>query len=404
MPPRNRLSTIQAQTVEVGRIRLGTSTPKTSRAGKAYNEPVRLERFRLTSKSRQLIEAAAAAYGGEPGTWTPQGTTTEQWEVIIEADSLPVIVPPEACSQFFEQWNGGTCVVRCTGLRELLKETPCVCGPDPERRACKPYTRLSLLLAELPGVGVWRLETHGYYAAAELPAVADLLSAAGGNVPARLEMERREAKVPDPRKPGQIVATAFMVPVLHVEATPAQLMQVFGGRGPAAIGGSEPVALDNAERVAIEAPPAAPVSPPVAPEQGVEALLARIRTAIDRTDGKDAMLALKARMDAQEMGEEDRAAINGYWLARARVIAQAMADQAVAAPAAPPAVPQAPPAAVDRQAVFLEINTWAGYKNYPMSKLQELFLEFMGTAESDLRSADGPTLLRFRDHLKGPHE
>ncbi len=408
MPPRNRLSTIQAQTVEVGRIRLGTSTPKTSRSGKPYNEPVRLERFRLTSRSRQLIEAAANLYGGEPGVWTPQGTSTEQYEVIIEADSLPVIVPPEACSQFFEQWNGGTCIIRCTGVRELLGERPCVCGPDPERRACKPYTRLSLLLAEMPGVGVWRLETHGYYAAAELPAVADLLSAAGGNVPARLEMEQREAKIPDPRDRSKTVTTQFKVPVLHVEATPAQLMQVFGGRGPAAIG----VGPDVVERPAIEAPPARFEAPPATPEPVVDPpsdLVARIVAAIDRADDKDRMLALKAKIAETNMSTVERTQVNAAWNTRAHYLADLVAgamvhDQARAriVEAAATPVPQPPPPAqtVDRQAVFLEINTWAGFKGQTMSGLQGLFMEYMQANDADLRQADAPTLVGFRDWLK----
>src|SRR5207248_231981 len=45
-------------------------------------------------------------------------------------------------------------------------------------KACKATTRLSVRLPDVPGIGCWRLETHGYYAAVELAATADIIERA----------------------------------------------------------------------------------------------------------------------------------------------------------------------------------------------------------------------------------
>ena len=427
-----RLADIQAQQVEVGRIRLGTSTPKTSRAGKSYNEPVKLERFRLTSRSRQLIELAAELYGGEPGEWTPQGSPSSQWEVIIERDWLGVIVPPSSCSQYYEQWANGRCQVRCDGQRELLTDTVCPCGPDPAQRRCKPYTRLSLMLAEMNGIGIWRLETHGYYAAAELPAVADLLSVAGGNVPARLEMEQRSAEVPDPRNAGKTVIANFMVPVLHVEATPAQIVSLFDPRPALASARHEAVGLpatpdlpalpaapswdgdfagneagypadDNPYQPAPELPGPTPKNTP-SQDFAVSRTLRVAHgnnlvaaTSLGQLDSVAAAIAA----DKHRMSESDLDALRTSHARRKEYLASA------APPAAPPpATPAPPPAdAPDpqseqrlRQETWLRVCTWAGFNNLTLSGLKERYAQRYEGQE--INQADSARLIEFEGWLQ----
>src|SRR5690606_9474747 len=111
-----------------------------------------------------LLDRVAAKYGGTVNEWTPDGGAA-QFEVITETTRMPIHVPPQPVSQYFELWSGGGCQRRCDGVTELLKDRPCICGPDPEQRSCKPTTRLNVVLSEIEGVGVWRLESHGYYAA-----------------------------------------------------------------------------------------------------------------------------------------------------------------------------------------------------------------------------------------------
>jgi len=386
-----RLADIQAQQVEVGRIRLGTSQTKTSRAGREYQEPVKLERFRLTSKSEQLIREAAGLYGGEVEPWMPQSGGVQQWEVVIDKTSIPVIVPPEPCSQYYEQWTGGKCARRCDGRRELIGETLCVCGPDPDQKkqnGCKPTTRLSLMLAEMNGVGIWRLESHGFYAAAEIPAVADLLSAAGGNIPARLEMQERSAQLPDTKNPGKTITSRFMVPVLHVEATPAAIVGTFSGR------------------LAIEAPAADPTSQAPAQSEEVNAEQWKLHGAyedrINQATERAAMMVLRAEFRADSALEQqflDNLEI--LWNDRAKAL---IAAASAASPSTPTASSgSAPPSTtgqpLDRNALWLEVNTIAGYKQLKLSDLRRLFGEW-GQGGDELTRATAEALLAFRDWLK----
>jgi hypothetical protein len=171
---------------EVGRIRMGDTEG---------NRPIRLDRFRLTSPDRSAMEEAAVRYGGTVTTWEEhQG----QYELFIEAEELPVYVTPVPISQWYELWSGGGCQRRCDGSMDQISGGPCRCmvesGGDDSKRKCKPTTRVALWLYELTGTGVWRLETHGYYAAIELPMDLDILlkrAQDGHYVPARLAIEQR---------------------------------------------------------------------------------------------------------------------------------------------------------------------------------------------------------------------
>lgn len=211
----SRILTIQRRSKELGRIRTGQVT-QTAR-GKA--RPAKLETFRFTSHSENLVRKVAELYGGEAREWQPQGGGAKQWEVLSDAKRIPILVPPQPVSQAFELWSGGGCQRRCDGERESITDSPCLCGPDPAERECSPTTRLNVILRDVEGIGLWRLESHGYYAAVELPEVADFLSRAGiSNLPAFLVLEQRTVK-----RDGQ--TRQFMVPGIEVEGiTPAQLI------------------------------------------------------------------------------------------------------------------------------------------------------------------------------------
>jgi hypothetical protein len=225
---------LQTRARELGRIRLGqvvTANGKT--------RPEKVDRFRFTSYSRELLDQVAALYGGTVGEWQPQGNGARGFEVLTDARRVPILVPPQPVSQWYELWSGGGCQRRCDGTTEQLTDRPCVCDPDPEERECKPTTRLNVMLRDVPGLGVWRLESHGYYAAVELPAVAEFLAAARGYVPAALLLEERTAK-----RGGQ--TRRYMVPAIEVEQiTPAQLMSgAVQGMQPAEIAAAEPAAIE----------------------------------------------------------------------------------------------------------------------------------------------------------------
>ena len=217
--------TIQRRMMELGRIRLGDKGTK--------GQPQRLSSFRLTSASRALLEAAAVLYGGEVRDWA--GAPDEGYlELYTEASELDVLLPPVLSmvdghptlpySQYFELWSGGGCQRRCDGETELISGKPCLCDPDPEKRECRVTTRVSVMLPRVPGIGVWRLESHGWNAATELPGTLELLRlAAEGNrfIPAVLRIEHRTQK-----KGGQ--SRKFIVPVIDLPGTTAHEL-VSGG-------------------------------------------------------------------------------------------------------------------------------------------------------------------------------
>lgn len=230
---------LQQRARELGRIRIGQVV--TGSNGKL--RPEKLDRFRLTSASRNLIEQVANLYGGTVEAWSPQGGGASGWEVITTSMRLPVLVPPQPVSQWYETWSGGGCQRRCDGVTEVLTDTACLCGPDPNERLCKPTTRLNVVLAEVEGVGVWRLETHGYYAAVELPSAAELLAAANGYIRGHLALEERVVKRDGKTK-------RFMVPTLEVGVTPAELMSGGGATRPQLVS-SAPAALPAAPPPAV---------------------------------------------------------------------------------------------------------------------------------------------------------
>lgn len=211
---------LQQRIMEVGRIRIGRQVE--SKNGK--KRPAKLDTIRLTSRDKRRIEQAAGLYGGSPAPWeSPSGA---QWEVVTESDTLDVIVPPAsmAWSQFYEQWGSGGCLRRCDGMNEAISEGPCVC--DPDERECEIHSRLSVMISDLPGLGVWRLDTQGYYAAVELGAAVQILQSAAGRgqmLPARVRLEQRSVK-----RQGQ-PAHDFAVPVLDLDVSPAQLLAASAG-------------------------------------------------------------------------------------------------------------------------------------------------------------------------------
>jgi hypothetical protein len=226
MPTITRIATIQRSLRELGRIRLGDQVEFSP--GK--RRPRKLATFRLTSASRSYITAAAEAYGGTVSEWaSPRGT---EYEVTIESLTLDVLVPPgDAVSQAFEMWTAAGCIRRCDGeLQEATddqgRRLPCACPEDPNVRqelagrntpeACKPTTRLWVILPRLPDLGRWRLESHGYYAAVELAGMAEIASMAtsqGIMLPARLRIDQRRRKIPG--KPTR----EYIVPVLELPDT-----------------------------------------------------------------------------------------------------------------------------------------------------------------------------------------
>lgn len=234
---------LQQQQTEVGRIRLGVKVA----TGNGGSVPKKIDTLRFTSPRRDLIERVAELYGGKVEPWQPLKGNS-QWQVITTSTEVPVMVPPQdpAESQWLEMWSKGGCLRRCDGQTERISGNPCMCDPDPQERDCKMHTRIRVLLEEVPGIGVWRVDTGSFYAAVELPSVAKILAEANGLIPGKLILDQRTVT-----RGGKTFN--FAVPVLDIaEFTPAELLS---GKVPEMAAARRAEAIDNRSRVAIAAGP-----------------------------------------------------------------------------------------------------------------------------------------------------
>lgn len=203
---------LQRRHAELGRIRLGDKGTK--------GQPQKLTRFRITSPSERHIRALAELYGGEAKPWKNSGR--DEWEVYTEAQSIPVIVVRGGITQWMETWSGGGCVHRCDGVTNVLTDE--ACDPDdPNHANAKPTTRLSVMLRELDAIGVFRLESHGWNSAAELPGLVELAQHVGELVPANLYLAERLSVAGGQTK-------RFIVPGLDLGVTPGRLAEIVSGK------------------------------------------------------------------------------------------------------------------------------------------------------------------------------
>jgi hypothetical protein len=190
-----RLRNIQARAAEHGRLRTGYTQG---------NRPMRSSTWVITSHSEEHVRTAAALWGGEPEQWSPLNSTISQWRVITKASSIEALITPgDPLNQYNEMWSKGGCQRRCDGETELLTRQPCLCarqfGEDwhtqPKGRVCSTTSRLNVMLPELTGMGMWRAETHSFYAAQEWGGMVDMVLAGTGGkgfVPVTLRIEPRQ--------------------------------------------------------------------------------------------------------------------------------------------------------------------------------------------------------------------
>ena len=280
---------IQRRGQQIGRLRIGQQVAviKDGRdTGK--RRPARLDTFRFTTGSRVTAQAIAELYGGEVREWNGE------FEVITGKSEIGVTVPPRdaVISQWYEMWTAGGCQRRCDSQREQISGTPCQCphAADPsdadevarmalERarlaklnppRACGLVTRINVMIPDLPGLGVFRLDTGSYYAAAEIGDSAQLMQMArdhGVFLAAILRIEHRQRVAGGQTK-------KFPVPVLEILDTFRDIASgqleargILGQLPPApgeqrrAITAGTPLAEPPAAAPAPPAPPAAPAEP-----------------------------------------------------------------------------------------------------------------------------------------------
>ncbi|GKQ39521.1 hypothetical protein [Streptomyces sp. A012304] len=190
-----RLRNIQARAAEHGRLRTGYTQG---------NRPMRSATWVVTSHSEEHVRRAAELWGGEPEQWAPLNSTISQWRVITKASSIEALITPgDPLNQYNEMWSKGGCQRRCDGETELLTRQPCIClarfGEDWHQQrkgtVCSTTSRLNVMLPDLSGMGMWRAETHSFYAAQEWGGMVDMVLAGTdgkGFIPVNLRIEPRQ--------------------------------------------------------------------------------------------------------------------------------------------------------------------------------------------------------------------
>lgn len=397
-----RILTLQRQARELGRLRSGVTETKMIN-GRERTFPTRSKTWILTSHQREYLEAAAEEWGGQVEAWQPQGNGAKSWRVVTDAPAIDAIMPPgDPLSQHYEMWSKGGCQRRCDGETEQLSGKACPCRAqfgeefhlqDP-KVACRPHTRLNVILPGLPDLGVWRAESKGFYAANEIAAAVDLIRHATGGtvaVPIRLRIEPRQRIAQGKTK---------HYPVIVVEIRGATAGQILAGR-------PQTIELEGApQRQAIEA--AAPASandakpPRLTPEQVIkQAAMARNVPQVKQL-GADAEAAGAATPEVKDV-------LNARWRELKALDEKPPASNPAADPvSAPPAVPPpAEPAAEvvdadtdepDADTVWSQINAYVGKnQKWKSDELEKRFIETVGTSSID---ANGWQLVRFLDALK----
>ncbi|MEU3907977.1 hypothetical protein AB0F20_29905 [Streptomyces goshikiensis] len=377
-----RILNLQRQAAELGRLRTGWSVP----TDKGRNRPVKSETWIVSSHDRTRVQAAADLWGGTVERWSPQGNNPDQWRVITEAQSIEALFPPgDPLSQYNEKWGGGGCERRCDGITEKLSKKPCICldrhgenwyllGPT---QVCRATSRISVILPDLPGIGVWRAETHGFYAANEWPGVVDMVvSGTGGRgvIPVGMRIEQRQRLAEGKTK-------KFPVVVVEVRATVRQALT-------GTIPGSELSPLPPAH-LAIE-PTGRDYAAEARKAPTADAAVAVYREAEAAGDMTD---TLKAELIA--IGKEKRAAEKAKAAVRKApdVKVENAANAADEEPIDAEIVDDDDP-----EGVWFEIVTEAGERGWNSEHLAGQFAARHGGLSPD--SADAPRLRAFLSELR----
>ncbi len=204
---------LQLRHRELGRLRLGTKGPK--------GNPMKLDTWRFTSSSVELIQAVAEMWGGKWKHWGDH-----KFEVISEISAIPVRIPAQLPDPEYQLWSAGGLQRRCNGVvayvagkGEGMLEQPCICLNEDER-SCKPHTRFEFILPDIPDIGIWAMTSTGFNAASELTSSVRML--AGTPIEAQLAIEHRETK-----RPGQ-PTHKFVVAVLTTRISMRSLLESGG--------------------------------------------------------------------------------------------------------------------------------------------------------------------------------
>lgn len=395
---------LQKRSRELGRIRLGQQQTFRRQDGSTGTKPVKLDRFRLTSASKPLLDKVAELYGGDVAEWTPPGGSP-QWEVITSSARLPIMVPPQPVTQWFEFWTRAGCQHRCDGKHNVLTDEPCdleeqltvgrqTVNPHAEALR-KPTTRLNVVLRDVEGIGVWRVETHGWNAAVELPDVAEFLAQAGGYVNGWLALEQRTS-IGQNERTGAPETRHFMVPIIEIDVTPAQLMAGHGRVAAPALAGGP---VGSRPALAAAGPDYVAHAAEASDAEQIRQIWRQANAAGHMTAGLNEHLIKRAR-ELPEPGDQPPAN-QSEPIEGSAPGAVAHDEEPVDAEIVHDEPPHTGDPDLDADAVWNQIVTEAGRQGMSLADVQDHFAQVMQGLTSD--SASGAELQHYLTQLQTGH-
>lgn len=373
--------TTQRRMAEQGRIRLGHKVTGTTRQGKTYTRPDKLDRFRFTSPSKRLIDEIANTYGGTAQAWDNAGKN--EFEVISDATAIPVIVVKGGFSQWHEHWTKAGCQHRCDGEKDAAGT---YCDPEDEFHQLaieKPTTRLSVMLSEIESLGVWRMETKGWNAAAELPSMAELAMHVGDLVPATLGLAERSSIIQTDKGPQ---TSRYVVPYLDLHVTKQRLVEIAGHMTGSV---AEVEAPAQAAAPALAAPASAPEPTAPAVETPSDAHLNGLD--VDGLRGVWEWASAQGVLDVDDLRGRITARVEALRTAQVQAPAQetvqAVPDEDGAVDAELVSDEPAPAPAESEDVIWQRIVEAAGQRGIGLADLQDDFARAMGGVTADSASA-----------------
>jgi hypothetical protein len=374
-----RILSMQRQARELGRLRTGYHDGK---------RPVKSTTWIVTSHAEHYLDTAAATWGGRVEKWQPQGGGAAQYRAITEVSALDAILPPgDPLSQAYEMWSGGGCARRCDGITETLSDGPCICrarfGEDFHVEAkgtvCSATTRLNVFLPDMPDVGVWRVETHSYYAAQEIAGAVDLIRSAVGPdavIPIRLRIEQRQRKAGGQTK---------KFPVVVVELRGITTGQVLGA---SVMGGQELAAQAQREAITSGRPTAA-AAIEAAPAPAPEPAVAQAEPVLDVDSVRASIAAVPDIESLREIWPQAKAA-------GLEDVAKARAAEFAAQPAPAPAPQPAAATSDDPDELWAQIVR-AVPQDWTSTQVESEFTNYAQVPPDQASAAD---MRAYLDHLR----
>lgn len=344
----DRIITLQRTVRELGRLRAGLM--QATKSGR--QAPTASRNWILTSPNREYLDVAATLWGGRVEPWQPQGAGAAQFRVVTSAPTIDAILPPgDPLSQSYEIWTRGGCQRRCNGEREILGNKgagqPCACRTeygddfhkipaiDPNTKQplrCQMMTRLSVFLPELPDIGIWRVESKGFWAATHITSYVDLIKGQVGPsamVPVRLGIEPR-TRVRDGK-------TSQFVEIVVSLRSAASFGQILASPEVISIGAAQVgAAIGSGERVAIAAAAAEVEHEPEQVDDLAPTTADIWQSKMDAAPDERALRGVWGQM--KEAGVDD-ADLRAYWWGRKKQLGGDVPEGArIVMPSPPPSV------------------------------------------------------------------